>query len=224
MDAKAKTDRYAQAATPGSERAIDMLNAMARMQDEHNTQVHPHWRDQGYEYYRAIWVECAEMLDHYGWKWWKKQDADIAQVKLELVDIWHFGLSEMLRSGALREDAAVRLAGVTAGEGGPEAFRRAIETLAVSSLTTQSFDIEDFALAMAALPMDYQELFAMYIGKNVLNRFRQDHGYKTGEYKKTWAGREDNEHLVELLDELTAAPMDLPEQLYAALEGRYQLA
>ena len=78
------------------DRAREMLNAMAAMQEEHNKQVHPDWRENGYAYYRAIWVECAEMLDHFGWKWWKKQDADIDQVKLELVDIWHFGLSEML--------------------------------------------------------------------------------------------------------------------------------
>ena len=203
-------------------RAIDMLNSMARMQDEHNAQVHAAWQAQGYEYYRAIWVECAEMLDHFGWKWWKQQEADIAQVKLELVDIWHFGLSELIRAETLNDDVAIRLARVAPAGGDAEAFRRAIETLAVSSLTTQSFEVEDFVRAMETLPMDYAELFALYIGKNVLNRFRQDHGYKSGEYRKLWRGREDNEHLVELLDELAAAPMDLPEQLYAALAGRYQ--
>jgi hypothetical protein len=26
------------------------------------------------------------MLDHYGWKWWKKQTPDTEQVILELVD------------------------------------------------------------------------------------------------------------------------------------------
>jgi hypothetical protein len=61
----------------------------------------------------------------------------------------------------------------------------------------------------------------MYIGKNVLNRFRQDNGYQTGEYRKLWAGREDNEHLVELLAELQGEPEDLPTRLYAALTERY---
>ena len=51
------------------DQAIAMLNTMVRMQDEHNCQVHAEWRTQGYEYYRAIWVECAEMLDHFQPKW-----------------------------------------------------------------------------------------------------------------------------------------------------------
>jgi hypothetical protein len=74
---------------------------------------------------------------------------------------------------------------------------------------------------MAALPMTLEELFDLYIGKNVLNRFRQNHGYKTGEYRKLWGGREDNEHLIDLLSELEVSAADLPDALYAALQVRY---
>jgi dimeric dUTPase (all-alpha-NTP-PPase superfamily) len=204
------------------ERAREMLATMATMQEEHNLQVHPDWRENGYEYYRAIWVECAEMLDHYGWKWWKKQDADMSQVKLELVDIWHFGLSEMLRADQLSDEVAVQLGGVGTGDGDAETFRQAIESLAASSLRTKSFELEPFKVAMQTLPITYEELFSMYVGKNILNRFRQDNGYKTGEYRKLWSGREDNEHLVELLDELVDDAVELPQRLYAALQLRYQ--
>ena len=69
------------------------ISAMLDMQNAMNSKVHPQWFEQNFEFYRAIWVECAEMLDHYGWKWWKHQQPDIAQVQLELVDIFHFGLS-----------------------------------------------------------------------------------------------------------------------------------
>ena len=69
--------------------------------------------------------------------------------------------------------------------------------------------------------MSYDELFDLYIGKNVLNRFRQDHGYKTGEYHKLWQGREDNEHLMEVLNGLKVSPETLPEVLYSELEARY---
>jgi len=204
------------------ERAREMLNAMAAMQEEHNQQVHPDWRENGYAYYRAIWVECAEMLDHFGWKWWKKQDADIDQVKLELVDIWHFALSEMLRANALTDDVALQLRDVEPKGGDAELFRQAIESLAISSLQSKSFELEPFKAAMQALPMAYDELFAMYVGKNVLNQFRQNNGYKTGEYRKLWDGREDNEHLIELLAELSAAAQDLPQALYEALQERYR--
>jgi len=73
---------------------------MLTLQDEMNTKVNSDWREQGFEWYRAIWVECAEMLDHYGWKWWKAQAPDMPQVELELIDIWHFGLSDLLQSNS----------------------------------------------------------------------------------------------------------------------------
>ena len=54
----------------------------------------------------------------------------------------------------------------------------------------------DFATIMHLIEMDFDALYRSYVGKNVLNFFRQDHGYKEGTYVKNWAGREDNEHLV----------------------------
>ena len=201
--------------------AVGKLHAMAEMQDRHNCQVHPEWREQGYEYYRAIWVECAEMLDHYGWKWWKAQAPDLPQVKLELVDIWHFALSELLRADNLDDALADQLADNPMGEGDAEKFRAAIEAMAQSSLATQSFEMTPFLAAMQHLPMSYDELFELYIGKNVLNRFRQDHGYKTGEYIKVWHGEEDNEHLMAVLAELDAEPATFEDRLYQALEARY---
>ena len=203
-----------------------MLRTMATMQEEHNQLVHAQWRQQGFEFYRAMWVECAEMLDHFGWKWWKQQSPDLDQVKLELVDIWHFALSELMRDGDIPPDVAEQLAAVAAdGPTDPETFRLAIEALAAECLNTRSFDTRGFTAAMAALPMDYAELYALYIGKNMLNRFRQNNGYKSGEYKKLWQGREDNEHLIELLAELgNDAPEQLPDRLYAGLEARYASA
>ena len=202
-----------------------MLHTMADMQEQHNVLVHPQWREQGFEFYRAMWVECAEMLDHFGWKWWKQQTPDIDQVKLELVDIWHFALSELMRERAIDPAVAEQLATVSVDNAtDPEAFRLAIETLAAACLSTRSIDLSAFCAAMAALPMDYAELYALYIGKNMLNRFRQNNGYKSGEYRKLWQGREDNEHLIELLDELSDVPERLPERLYAGLEARYAIA
>lgn len=208
------------AALPG--RTSGMLRTMATMQDEHNCHVHPQWRTQDYEYYRAIWVECAELLDHFGWKWWKKQTPDLAQVKLEIVDIWHFGLSELLRAERLNDDCVAALVALeTTADVDVAPFRAAVENLAQVTLTERSFDIDAFAGVMRELPMSFNELFDLYVGKNVLNNFRQDHGYKTGEYQKLWSGREDNEHLVEVLAELECLPAEVPRVLYAALQARY---
>ena len=77
-------------------RAWAMVETMASMQASYNREVHPQWEAQGYAFYRAIWVECAELLDHYGWKWWKAQTPDMAQLRMELIDIWHFLMSHYL--------------------------------------------------------------------------------------------------------------------------------
>ena len=200
-----------------------MVDTMARMQDAHNVQVHPEWREQGYRYYRAVWVECAELLDHFGWKWWKRQQPDLDQVRLEVVDIWHFGLSDLMRAGTLDASVAERLMAVTdapAGDG--EAFREAVESLAQQTLSDRLFAMEPFVAVLDSLPLPLTELFRLYVGKNVLNHFRQDHGYKAGTYRKSWQGREDNEHLVELLADLDGVPADtVPERLYQALADRY---
>ena len=69
--------------------------------------------------------------------------------------------------------------------------------------------------------MSLDELFEKYVCKNVLNRFRQSHGYKAGSYQKVWQGREDNVHLSELLGELNPLSDSFEEELLDDLEKRY---
>ena len=204
-----------------------MVETMARMQESYNREVHPDWRNQGYPFYRAVWVECAELLDHYGWKWWKHQRPDLEQVKLEIVDIWHFGMSDMLRAGTLTPAIAPRLLDpvlrpVAGAAGDPEALRAAIEALALETLGARRFVLDPFVAVLTALPLPFDELFRLYVGKNVLNSFRLAYGYRTGTYAKRWGDREDNEHLVELLGALAWDPEAVPEVLYAALDARYR--
>lgn len=196
------------------------LREMAALQARYNRELHPEWQEQGFEFYRAVWIECAELLDHYGWKWWQRQVPALAQVRLELVDIWHFGLSDLLAAGAVDDTLAARMVALSdpspAGD-----FRAAVEALARQSLTERRFDVAAFGAAMNALPMSLDELHLHYVGKNVLNAFRQAHGYRDGSYVKTWDGREDNEHLVELAEGLDAASATFTDDLKAALEARY---
>lgn len=196
------------------------LRNMAVLQDRYNREVHPEWRTQGYAYYRAVWIECAELLDHFGWKWWKRQDANLEQVRLEVVDIWHFGLSDLLRAGAVDEALAERMRARGAPSGGGD-LRAAAEALALATLAARAFDVDAFVDLMNAVPMSLDELHDAYIGKNVLNSFRQAHGYRDGSYVKTWGGREDNEHLSELAAKLDAGRPSYAEDLKAALEARY---
>ena len=196
------------------------LAAMAEMQERHNRLVHPQWASQGHEYYRAVWVECAELLDHFGWKWWKKPSADIDQAKLEIVDIWHFGLSELIRANQVNRELAARLKSALSNQDQQD-FRLAVERLALASLATRQFDLDAFAAVMRSLPLGFDELYRLYIGKNVLNAFRQEHGYKEGSYRKRWQGREDNEHLMDILRELDSDAADFAERVSRALAERY---
>ena len=196
------------------------IASMAAMQRRHNEQIHPAWAKQGHEYYRAVWVECAELLDHYGWKWWKRHAVNRDQAVLEVVDIWHFGLSELIRANAVDRTLAKRLQ-TSLADPSPSDFRLAVEELARSSLASRGFDMEAFAGVMRALPMTFDELYEIYVAKNVLNVFRQANGYASGEYRKVWDGREDNEHLSELVGTLDAGADSFPEDLAAALASRY---
>lgn len=197
------------------------LITMLALQEEMNRRVNPQWREQDYQWYRAIWIESAELMDHYGWKWWKKQALDRSQVELELIDIWHFGLSDLLQREADAEILADSLAAQMSAQGASKDCLLQVEAFALSVLHKQRFDVQKFAALMASLHMPFEQLFEGYVGKNVLNFFRQDHGYKEGTYMKIWSGREDNEHLVEIIDSLDAGEADFRQQLYAALKARY---
>ena len=199
-----------------------LVNMLA-MQDRMNRRIHEDWQTQDFAWYRAIWIECGELIEHYGYKWWKKQEADLDQVRLEVIDIWHFGLSALFGEGKAIEEIAVVVAGELAGhQPSGLGVREATEALALHALRTRSFSPSRFWDLMLAAGLEFDELYTAYVGKNVLNFFRQDHGYKSGTYIKTWAGREDNEHLVELVAPLDKGAGDFADQVYRALEGRYR--
>ncbi len=197
------------------------LLLMLEMQDAMNARVNPDWRQAGNAWYRAIWTECAEMLDHYGWKWWKHQQPDLRQVQLELVDIMHFAMSDYLLQEPDNDKVAERILAELSTPGQNEDVRTAIETLAQTTIAQQSMHFSDFANVMDLIEMDFDQLYRSYVGKNVLNFFRQDHGYKEGSYIKVWHGREDNEHLAELLPSLDISSASFRDDVYQGLQTRY---
>jgi len=201
--------------------AQKQISQMLNMQDAMNSRVSETWRENGYEWYRAIWVECAEMLDHHGWKWWKHQEIDVAQVQLELVDIFHFGLSLRLMTGESLTDITNQLAQELSEKTAEADFKIALESLASAAVTNKAFDAIALADCMRLMNMDLDELFRQYVGKNTLNFFRQDHGYKEGSYIKIWNGEEDNEVLANLVNTLDTSASDFQKQLYCALEEKY---
>ena len=199
----------------------EKLLVMLDMQDAMNSRVNPDWRNAGNAWYRAIWTECAEMLDHYGWKWWKHQAPDLDQVRLELVDIFHFAMSDYLLGQSDNDAVADKIIDELGNVGEQNDIRVAIENMAQSTIANQSMHFADFASVMNLIDMDFDHLYRMYVGKNVLNFFRQDHGYKEGSYIKVWQGREDNEHLAELLEQLDSEAAGFKDDVYSGLQQRY---
>ena len=208
---------------------LDAISNMLEMQHRMNTRVHEQWIDQGFEWYRAVWIECGELMDHVGYKWWKKQVPDMEQVRLEVVDIWHFGMSALFKADSTVEALAQEIASAWVGQEAQDndaemdvgRVHAATESLAQDALASKSFSAPLFAELMRACSLTPEQLYRHYVGQNVLNFFRQDHGYQEGTYVKLWQGREDNEHLSELLESLDDTDPGFPDAVYQALSARY---
>ena len=209
------------------------LHIMLTLQNNMNCKVNPEWLSAGYGYLRAAMVESVEAIEHHGWKWWKAQHLDLPQLQMECVDIWHFALSHLIiqfngdinqTAEALTEQLALMSGSVTF-DGQDYAYQdqNLLSNLELMAglAAAKRFDVGLFLTILHQSQMDADELFRQYVGKNVLNFFRQDNGYKDGTYHKLWDGREDNEHLVEILDTLDPQSHNYADKVYAGLQERY---
>ncbi len=195
---------------------------MLEMQDGMNARVDHDWREREREWYRAIWIECAELMDHYGgWKWWKRSQQDVEQVMLEVVDIWHFGLSMRISPDRGHTAAAERIVDEWLGAEDSQGFLCDVERLAGVALREKTFLIAVIPTLLNNIGRGFDDLYRAYVGKNVLNYFRQDHGYRDGTYLKIWDGREDNEHLVDILSVLDADDPTYRDRVYTELARAY---
>lgn len=200
----------------------DKLIIMLELQDKLNQVVNPDWLNAGYPWHRAILVETVEALDHYGWKWWKAQAPNVAQARMELVDIWHFMLSMALENA--HGDHAKAAATIEAIFYDPETPTDKDTLMLFDLLAGYAAEgkicVPAYVHLMQELDLTWGGLYTTYVGKNVLNIFRQDHGYKAGSYRKDWDGMEDNEVLASIMGDL---PDATPEQLYAMLDSEYDM-
>ena len=207
---------------------------MLQLQAGMNSKVDPDWIKARYPYLRAVVIEGAEAVEHHGWKWWKHQEKDLSQLQMELIDIWHFLLSEIILqfNGDLEAASERLLQAIEEGVPAELAFDGNVYALSEHDLVSRlelligtsvarRIEIGLFEGIMRDCEMSWNELFSQYVGKNVLNFFRQDHGYKDGSYRKLWDGREDNEHLVEVLSKLDSQSDNFQQDLYVTLKERY---
>ena len=211
----------------------NQIRTMLRLQDQINTKIDPHWMGHQHPYMRAVIVEAAEAMEHYGWKWWKNQNRDMAQVQMELVDIWHFILSEILLNTQGDIETAALLLDSDLSENQQvftlDNYEFHLDTMGFVEkleLMIGLAVLDDFSVSLVnSLMVDCQfswnDMFTAYVGKNVLNMFRQDHGYKDGSYIKVWHGREDNECLTDILQSVNTDADNIEEILLGKLEEVY---
>lgn len=202
------------------------LLEMFRLQDELNKKVNPDWLTAGYPWHRAAYMEAAELIESIGWKWWKEQKPDLENIKMEIVDIWHFGLSQALGEFLGYRDRATTFAASEISE-----QNRYEVDLADSGMYQVEQFIADTALGiinlgqLASISLEFgmtsNEVYELYLVKNVLNGFRQNRGYKQGTYTKEWFGVEDNVYAVKAAKDLSALGKLDSDSLYDALSFAY---
>jgi dimeric dUTPase (all-alpha-NTP-PPase superfamily) len=161
---------------------------------------------------RCIYMECAEMVDSFSWKHWKNidKDPDLDNLQIEVIDVLHFILSLAIENYSKNlkgqiEDLAIDISQL-------ESFSKIdtihdifaiqdniidkVEDLMRQSLSKDTLDLDllfaNFFDLVLMSGLDLNTLYRLYVGKNILNQFRQDNGYKDGSYIKIWAGEEDN--------------------------------
>ena len=187
---------------------------------------------------RCIYLEAAELIESYPWKHWKNIDAspDYANIKIEIVDIWHFIMSEALRIYKVENRGSIKdIATAVSAMQGFEEFRKEEKSEKLDNYEEIAL-VEDmirllfcdkenidalvisFLTIASKLNLKLPELYKLYVGKNILNKFRQEHGYKEGTYIKIWNSKEDNVVMQRILNEHSEIT---PDALYGALEEAY---
>jgi NTP pyrophosphatase (non-canonical NTP hydrolase) len=203
------------------------LLEMLELQEELNKKINKYWRKERTkeDFIRATWIECAEAVDSLPWKWWKKQEANLDNLKIEVVDIWHFIMSYILLDyedlGKALESDYIKIFKKGINEdfqnieinavyihhylGETDYHKKLIfliERVAEGFLKNEPLEGIFFFGLLVKNTISFKDLYLLYIGKNILNHIRQETGYKEGSYKKVINGMEDNQYLFEIVKEV----------------------
>lgn len=179
------------------------------LQNEFNKVINPDWRNAGYNFDTAILVEAVELIDSFSWKWWKDGVDNLANAKVEVVDILHFCLSEWMVYDNNYSRIADNLANITSCEVwdkwhiyGNSQYIKCVKYFLTDCNKLQGYASMDSFITLIASPLftSPEELINMYLAKNILNKIRQEFGYKSGTYIKMWGDVEDNVIVMQLAE------------------------
>ena len=188
---------------------------------------------------RCIYMECAEMVDSFSWKHWKSISAepDWANHQIEVIDVWHFIISLAIENysqnlkGGLEELSLniSQLPNFTKIETQSVSFASQdevitkVENIIRIAISNDDLNLEvllnEFFDLVVMSGLNLETLYRLYVGKNILNQFRQDNGYKDGSYIKVWNGEEDNVVMKRVWEENSDIK---PDVLYKELQKAYE--
>ena len=172
-------------------------------------------------------MEVAEAIDSFNWKHWKNinDQPDWDNIKVELVDIWHFIMSESIRiddKAYANKHLGLRAKGDYDSDILVSLLENMLQLSVSSSVNPEVNNIRQitdlFFVIISHLDIDVEDLYKRYVVKNQLNTFRQKNGYKDGSYIKNWGGVEDNVIAFKIMDK---NPKISPEELYSKLISEY---
>lgn len=216
--------------------AYTKINYMFELQDTFNKRLNENWKEAGYDFKTAVIVECGELIDSLNWKWWKSQEDNIVNAKIECVDIWHFIMSMLMEEETFNtacnrtnlinvflntyNDSQDKSLSATMYKNSPKAYRDNLIAV-IKNIIRQCCEIKTLswnelmyhlAILTSFLFDDLNELFEKYLIKNTLNIFRNKNGYKSGTYVKLWKyngnEKEDNEVAIDLMRRYQITEMD----------------
>lgn len=197
----------------------DKLVELFSCQDKLNQKIHPKWELQHFNWWLATKMELAELIDSTNWKWWKggtygkelsKEQVD--NIKVELVDVFHFLLSDYLQTEATghKRPASYEIWYENAADSLQLNWHYLVPMVPPSSnwatnalSATSNSDVLAFMeVLMGEIQFDWEDLTNLYWGKVALNKLRQDNGYNEGTYNKVWRGKEDNVYMTYVIEKL----------------------
>ena len=192
---------------------------------------------------RCIYMECAELIDSFSWKHWKNIDGSIDRknIEIELIDIFHFIASYLMVHNSIDESVKLTIQFIDEKsnihlpknwnnkndnlklDNYIEPFEEllALSLIKSNDITYQEELLKSFFIALDCAEVSFENMYKIYIGKNSLNIFRQQNGYKNGTYIKIWNGKEDNIILQEILENLDKSNNFSFENIYNELDKIY---
>lgn len=142
-------------------------------------------QDTDFRWKMAYLVEVAELLDSIGYKWWTDQEPDFRNIKIELVDILHFLISEIQNLHYTKDLPNIK------------------NPFLLIELMTKHYFENDYQntmryyWALCNTYSSFDEIITIYLIKNVMNELRQER--KTRYFKINGTDIEDNELIFMIL-------------------------